>query len=244
MTTAHVPQWQHFRFFPEGGAITPGSEISSAAHSGLRCHFLKIAPEDERGVEDPEENTALGTATPPPAWGLQVTRVSRPRGGPRGAGSSPGPPRHHPPQLAPEGTGGRHPCQSPQVSVSGTRVGHWKDPRRPEASPGKAGASGEPRTLGPRPRPSHRHGSARRNRGGRGPGPLSLWDRWRPLETPQDPGAGLLGEAPRPQAAPCPACHAPRAPPPALSRQHCRGQSRGPGSRNLRPPQAAHLRGP
>lgn len=106
MTTAHVPQWQHFRFFPEGGAITPGSEISSAAHSGLRCHFLKIAPEDERGVEDPEENAALGTATPPPAWGLQVTRVSRPRGGPRGAGSSPGPPATTPRNWRPRGQEG------------------------------------------------------------------------------------------------------------------------------------------
>lgn len=99
--------------------------------------------------------------------------------------------------------------------MSGTRVGHWKDPRRPEASPGKAGASGEPRTLGPRPRPSHRHGSARRNRGdaARARSPSGTGGgRWRPLRT-RAPGS--LGRRPAPRRPPAPrATHPVRRRPP------------------------------
>lgn len=71
-----------FRFAFNRRASEPGNEISSATHFGRPYRFLKLCRTASTGYATPRRPGPLGTVTPPPASGLEVTRAFRPRGGP------------------------------------------------------------------------------------------------------------------------------------------------------------------
>lgn len=118
-----------FRLPRNRGAITPGNEISSATHSWLQYHFLKLCPTVGVGCSSPRRRRTPGHSYP--ASGLEVTwRFSATRWARGRANLS------RPPQRALGLTRGRHRSQSPPGTASG---------RERRSLHGPAAARGVPR---------------------------------------------------------------------------------------------------
>ncbi|XDA81848.1 hypothetical protein R6Z07M_011748 [Ovis aries] len=127
-----------------------------------RTISLTCALPRARGARLRGDRGSLGTVTLPAASGLEVTRASRPRGGPAGAR----PPHPGPLQRALGGTRGRHRGQSALGKPSGRKGGSTRQtpgcPRRTQTAPARRA----PRTA-PRPRTCpHFPASPRLARGG------------------------------------------------------------------------------
>ncbi|CAN0571003.1 unnamed protein product [Rangifer tarandus platyrhynchus] len=117
------------------------SQAQSTLHNrivSVSCALLRARGARPRGDRGP-----LGTVTLPAASGLEVTRASRPRGGPAGARS----PHPGPPQRALGRTLGRHQGQLALGTASGRKGGSTRQtpgfPRRPQVRPApQAGRGG------------------------------------------------------------------------------------------------------
>lgn len=94
---------ERFGSFLIAGPSHPEMKSQAQPTLDYRIISLSRARLRARGARPLGDRVPLGTVTPPPAWGLQVTRAYRPRGGPTGAQF---PPR--PPQRTSGGTQERH----------------------------------------------------------------------------------------------------------------------------------------
>lgn len=174
-----------------------------------RTISLSCALPRARGARLRGDRGSLGTVTLPAASGLEVTRASRPRGGPAGAR----PPHPGPLQRALGGTRGRHRGQSALRKPFGRKGGSTRQtpgcPRRTQVRPApQAGRGGG--GLGRVPSAAFTTGGSplRANEAGARPGPVSKAAAARgPLGAPVPSPSGRRPALRRP---PPGARHAPR----------------------------------